>query len=90
MLKHYIEHFQTGSIETHKESQRKWILDKSPVVETNLGFIETYGDPQGIRAEYSGFVAIVDKVSSLKFAKLVESSEQVIPLLPWPREMEKD
>jgi len=55
-----------------------------------MGWIETYIDPTNARAYYEGWVAIVDKVKSEKFQKLVENSEQVIPQLPWPREMEKD
>lgn len=55
-----------------------------------MGWIETYIDPQNIRAYYECWVAIVDKDKSAKFKKLVENSEQVIPLLPWPKNMEKD
>lgn len=35
MLEHYISHYQTGNIETHKDSQREWVKDKGPVVESN-------------------------------------------------------
>lgn len=90
MLDCYIRHFQSGSIEEHKESQRKWIKDKGPVVESNLGWIEVYIDPENIRAYFEGWVAIVDKEKSKKFQRLVENSELVIPLLPWPKYMEKD
>ena len=90
MLDHYIEHYKTGSIESHKESQRKWIKDKGPVVESNMGWIETYIDPTNERAYYEGWVAIVDKPKSEKFQNLVTNSETIIPLLPWPRHMEKD
>jgi len=31
----------------------------------------------------------VDKDQSKKFADLVTSSEKIIPMLPWPKEMEK-
>ena len=86
----YIEHFKNGSIDTHKESQRAWIKDKKPVVESNIGWIETYIDPENIRAYFEGWVAIVDKVKSEKFQKLVENSEKIIPQLPWPRSMEKE
>ena len=42
MLKNYIEHFKYGDIEMHKESQRNWIKDVGPIVESCIGFIETY------------------------------------------------
>jgi len=67
MIEFYIESYNTGSIETHKDSQREWIRDKGPVVETNQGWIETYIDPSGGRAYYEAWVSIVDKEKSKKF-----------------------
>jgi len=61
MVADYIEHFTYGDMEIHKNSQRHWIKDVGPTVECNIGFIETYLDPLGARAEFEGFVAIVDK-----------------------------
>ena len=55
-----------------------------------MGWIETYIDPENARAYYEGWVAIVDKEKSKKFQALVTNSEHIIPLLPWPKEMEKD
>lgn len=90
MIEKYISHLETGSIETHKDSQRLWVKDKGPVVESNLGWIETYIDPLNVRAYWEGWVAIVDKDQSAKFQALVANSEKIIPLLPWPKEMEKE
>ena len=90
MITKYIESFETGSIQAHKDSQRAWVKDIGPVVETNMGWIENYIDPENARSYYSGLVAIVDKDKSAKFKQLVVNSEQLIPQLPWPREFEKD
>lgn len=90
MLDHYILHFETGDVNEHKESQRDWVRDVGPTVETNMGFIESYRDPSGVRSEWEGFVSIVNKAKSRKYRELVKAAEKFIPLLPWGREFEKD
>jgi dipeptidyl-peptidase-3 len=67
MVEKYIEHFDSGDITTHKDSQRYWVQDKGPVVESNIGWIETYVDPANTRGYWEGWVAIVDKEKSKKF-----------------------
>lgn len=86
----YVNSFHTGSMEAHMQSQREWIRDKGPEVECNIGFIETYRDPHGIRGEWEGFAAMVNKERTRAFGKLVESAPDQIPKLPWAKEFEKD
>jgi dipeptidyl-peptidase-3 len=52
MVDQYIKHYQTGDIEAHKESQRWWIKDRGPSVESNQGFVESYLDPTNTRAYF--------------------------------------
>ena len=59
MLDAYARSFGAGSIEAFKESQRIWVKEQKPALETNLGFVETYRDPHGVRGEWEGFVALV-------------------------------
>jgi len=77
-------------MEKHKLSQVHWIKDVNPNVEANIGFTETYVDPLGVRAEFEGWVAVVNKDESQKLTTLVDNAVNLIAELPWPKEFEKD
>lgn len=86
----YAKAFSTGSHNAFKDSQRWWIKDKSPAIECNIGFVETYRDPAGVRGEFEGFVAMVNQERTRAFGALVDASPRLVPLLPWSADFEKD
>jgi dipeptidyl-peptidase-3 len=86
----YAKSFETGSLEAFKDSQRFWIRDKGPMVESNIGFVETYRDPHGVRGEWEGFAATVNLERTRAFGALVNAAESMIPKLPWSTDFEKD
>jgi dipeptidyl-peptidase-3 len=90
MMEEYSKSFRTGSLQAFKRSQKAWVQDKGPMVESDIGFIETYRDPHGIRGEWEGFVAMVNKERTQAFSKLVEKAPLYIGLLPWGQAFEKD
>ena len=90
MMAEYAKSFGSGSIEAFKESQRWWIKDQKPFVETDIGFVETYRDPHGVRGEWEGFVAMVNLERTKAFGKLVDAASTFIPKLPWSKDFEKD
>ncbi|KAJ4295707.1 hypothetical protein N0V88_004409 [Collariella sp. IMI 366227] len=86
----YTDSFDGGSLLSFKDSQRHWIRDQGPMVECNIGFIETYRDPAGVRGEWEGFAAVVNLERTRAFGELVRSAPDLIPLLPWSKDFEKD
>jgi dipeptidyl-peptidase III len=82
-LRKYIESFQTGNLDSYRESLRAWVTDKGARVENIFGFVEPYRDPCGIRAEFEGLVGIADAEETRLLTKLVQASDIFIKRLPW-------
>ena len=83
VLQQYQLSFQTGDMEAFKQSQRLWVTDIKPTVESIFGFVEPYRDPYGTRAEFEGLVAFVDVEETKVLTRLVDTSAKYIRLLPW-------
>lgn len=89
MLAALIKHFVSGDLDDHKKFSEYWVQDIDPRVEMYHGFIETYRDPAGVRAEFESFVACVDSKESEVLHDMVKSSDVILGLMPYPREYER-
>ncbi|KAL9113509.1 MAG: hypothetical protein Q9187_007602 [Circinaria calcarea] len=83
IIEQYLLSFRSGDMEIFRESQKLWVKDIKPSVETQFGFVEPYRDPYGIRAEFEGLVAFVDEEETKMLTRLVDESAKYIRLLPW-------
>lgn len=83
MIQKIQESFATGNLATYKDSQRIWVNDKAPPVETVIGFIEPYRDPLGIRSEFEGIVGIPDPDQTRTLKQLAKGADQFVYRLPW-------
>src|SRR5437773_5442191 len=70
-------------MESYRESQKIWVEDMKPAIESILGFVETYRDPFGVRAEFEDMVGIVDTEETKVLTALTENSAAFIRRLPW-------
>eukprot|EP01062_Namystynia_karyoxenos_P031732 TRINITY_DN2350_c0_g1_i1.p2 TRINITY_DN2350_c0_g1~~TRINITY_DN2350_c0_g1_i1.p2 ORF type:complete len:853 (+),score=326.41 TRINITY_DN2350_c0_g1_i1:112-2559(+) len=89
-LEKYIASFMYGSVEDHVDGSAIWVDDKGPAVESTIGFIESYQDPHGVRGQWEGFAAVVNKEQGKAFQQLVDAATTLIPKLPWEPVFEKD
>ncbi|KAL4862710.1 hypothetical protein BDV12DRAFT_190221 [Aspergillus spectabilis] len=77
-----MDSFLLGDLELYKGAQRIWMNDKSPAVETVLGFVEPYRDRLGVRAEFEGIVGILDPAETELLRKLAEVADTFVSKLP--------
>lgn len=82
-LSHYISAFRTGSMTAYHASQKTWVQDSSPPVEHVLGFVDSYTDPYGVRAQFEGAVCIADERETSRMKAFVEKASYFATLLPW-------
>lgn len=85
-----IQSLRTGDMDAYRDSQRIWVKDRNPSVETILGFVEPYRDPYGVRAEFEGVVGIVDADETKVLIKLTQNSTKFIRRLPWASGFKED
>ena len=86
---HWVFHHPIGSLQAHIDGSAIWTQDRKPAVENYIGFIENYRDPYGVRGEWEGFVAVINKHYTQILSDLVEKAPELLTLLPWGESFEK-
>jgi len=89
-LDFYIKHFISGEEHYFRSALIEWVKDKNPSIEFEIGFQETYLDPLGVRAEFEGLLAVVDKKESEMYTTLVNNAESMLKYFPWSKEFENE
>ena len=70
-----IKHYQTGSLEVFDEYSIAWLKDTSSRIDFVNGFIETYGDPLGLKASWESIVNFKDLEATHR-TELISSNAQ--------------
>jgi dipeptidyl-peptidase-3 len=70
-----IDYYRTGDLKTWDEYNVVWAKNTDPVVDYNNGFIETYGDPLGMKATWEAIVDYKD-IEATKRTGIISSNAQ--------------
>lgn len=70
-----IEYYKTGDLKTFDRYCIMWIKEQEGTVDFTNGFIETYGDPLGMKASWEGYVNLKDQAATERTRKLSENAQ---------------
>lgn len=70
-----IEFYETGDLRTFNDYSILWVKDVNSLVDFTNGFIETYGDPLGLKASWESIVDFKD-VEATRRTELLSNSAQ--------------
>lgn len=70
-----VEFYKTGNLRTFDEYSILWIQEQDGFIDFTNGFIETYGDPLGMKASWEGYVNLKDAEATERTRKLSENAQ---------------
>jgi dipeptidyl-peptidase-3 len=70
-----IDYYRSGNLKTWDEYNVVWARDIDPIVDYNNGFIETYGDPLGMKATWEAIVNYKD-IEATRRSDIVSANAQ--------------
>jgi dipeptidyl-peptidase-3 len=75
IIEKLIEYYQTGDLKTFDAYSILWVEDTNSEVDFVNGFIETYGDPLGMKASWESTVNFINKEAT-KRTKVISDNAQ--------------
>jgi dipeptidyl-peptidase-3 len=70
-----IQYYRTGDLRTFDEHSIAWVENTDTAIDLIHGFIETYGDALGYRANYEAVVQLRDEQATKRIATLSENAK---------------
>src|SRR3989339_1527327 len=84
-----IEYYETGDLKKWDEYNIAWVKDTTSVIDFVNGFIETYNDPLGYRANYESIVSIKDNEATKRIEAISKNAKWFEDNCPIAKEHKK-
>lgn len=75
VIKKLIDFYRTGNLKTFDEYSILWIQEQDALIDFTNGFIETYGDPLGMKASWEGYVNLKNQSATERTRKLSDNAQ---------------
>ena len=75
IIRTLIDFYQTGNLKTFDKYSILWVKDTASQIDFLNGFIETYGDPLGIKASWEAIVNFKNEDATLRTKKISENAQ---------------
>lgn len=75
VIRKLIDFYKSGNLKTFDEYSILWIKEQEGTIDFTNGFIETYGDPLGMKASWEGYVNLKDQAATERTRKLSENAQ---------------
>ncbi|MGQ1783549.1 MULTISPECIES: dipeptidyl-peptidase 3 family protein [unclassified Saccharicrinis] len=85
-----MDYYKSGDLEWFDKFSIKWVETLSGDVDFINGFIETYGDPMGMKATWEGVVQLVDEEETRKAETIAKNAQWFESNSPTEKRFKKD
>ena len=75
ILERLIDYYQTGDLQTFDEYSILWVKDTESEVDFVNGFIETYGDPLGLKASWEAIVDFINEEATQRTKTISDNAQ---------------